>query len=63
MLSRRYTTLSLKILNLLRAVGKPSAHEIDQAKRAALKTVHPDLLMGSRGRLSSSPIPRPSRSA
>ena len=47
MLSRRYTTLSLKILNLLRAVGKPSAHEIDKAKRAALKTVHPDLLMGS----------------
>ena len=64
MLSRRdKTLLSLKILNLLRAVGKPSAHEIDQAKRAALKTVHPDLLMGSRGRLSSSPIPRPSRSA
>ena len=49
MLSRRDTTrLSLKtILNLLRAVGKPSAHEIDKAKRAALKTVHPDLLMGS----------------
>ena len=41
------TRLSLKtILNLLRAVGKPSAHEIDKAKRAALKTVHPDLLMG-----------------
>jgi len=47
MLSRRDTTLSLKILNLIRAVGKPSAHEIDKAKRAALKTVHPDLLMGS----------------
>jgi hypothetical protein len=47
MRSRRDTTLSLKILNLLRAVGKPSAHEIDKAKRAALKTVHPDLLMGS----------------
>ena len=48
MLSRRdKTLLSLKILNLLRAVGKPSAHEIDKAKRAALKTVHPDLLMGS----------------
>ena len=49
MLSRRDTTrLSLKtILNLLRTVGKPSAHEIDKAKRAALKVVHPDLLMGS----------------
>ena len=47
MLSRRDKTLSLKILHLLRAVGKTSAHEIDKAKRAALKTVHPDLLMGS----------------
>ena len=55
MRSRRDTTLSLKILNLLRAVGKPSAHEIDKAKRAALKTVHPDLLMGSPELISSNP--------
>jgi len=46
-LSRRDKTLSLKILNLLRAVGEPSAHEIDKAKRVALKAVNPDLLMGS----------------
>ena len=39
-------TASLKILNL-RAVGEPSAHEIDKAKRAALRAVHPDWLMGS----------------
>jgi hypothetical protein len=46
-LNRRDKTLSLKTLNLVRAVGEPSAHEIDKAKRAALKAVHPDLLMGS----------------
>ena len=46
-LSRRDKELSLKILNLVRADGEPSAHEIDKAKRAALKGVHPDLLMGS----------------
>ena len=46
MLSRGDATLSLEILNL-RAVDKPSAHEIDKARRAALKTVHPDLLRGS----------------
>ena len=46
-LSRGDKELSLKILNLVRADGEPSAHEIDKAKRAALKVVHPDLLMGS----------------
>ena len=46
-LNRRDKTLSLKTLNLVRAVGEPSAHEIDKAKRAALRAVHPDLLMGS----------------
>ena len=59
-LSRRDKELSLKILNLVRADGEPSAHEIDKTKRAAFKVVHPDLLMG---RLNSSPIPRASRSA
>ena len=47
-LSRRdKTSLSLKILNLVRADGERSAHEIDKAKRAALRVVHPDLLMVS----------------
>ena len=46
MLSRNDTTLSLDILNL-RAVDNPSARGIGKAKRAALKTAHPDLLMGS----------------
>ena len=47
-LGRRDKKLSLKILNPnLRAVGEPSAREIDKAKRAALRAVHPDWLMGS----------------
>ena len=46
-LNRRDRELSLKILNLVRADGKPSAHEIDKAKRATLRVVHPDSLTGS----------------
>ena len=48
--------LSLKILiPNLRAAGEPSAREIDKAKRAALRAVHPDLLMGSPELISADP--------